>query len=368
MKVCHITSVHKSNDVRIFHKECVSLAANNYEVILLVPNADCREQNGVKIIGVQVEESSRIKRFLKTSKMIYRKALEIDADIYHFHDPELIRFGLKLLKKRKKVIYDVHEDVPRQILEKHWIPSFLRKMIASVFEKYENRSAKKMSYIITATPFIRDRFLKFNKNTNDIINYPILQEFNKVDWSDKKNLICYIGGIFKIRGIEEIVRSLDNTKMGLNLAGLFSPPSLKNDIENLKSWNKVIYHGFLGRKEINNILSEAKIGIVTLHPTVNYIDALPVKLFEYMSAGIPVIASNFPLWKDIIEGNNCGICVNPLDVKEISEAINYLTENEDIACEMGLNGRKAVEEKYHWGTEEKKLMIIYEKIGGIPCE
>jgi glycosyltransferase involved in cell wall biosynthesis len=368
MKVCHITSVHKSNDVRIFHKECISLAENDFEVFLVVPNTESREQNGVKIIGVEVKESSRIKRFLKTSKMIYKKALEINADVYHFHDPELIRFGIKLLKKGKKVIYDVHEDVPRQILEKYWIPSFFRRLIASVFEKYENRAAKKMSYVITATPFIRDRFLKYNNNTNDIKNYPILQNYNKVEWSDKKNLICYIGGIFKIRGIEEILKSLDNTQMGLSLAGLFSPPSLKKELENLKSWKKVIYHGFLGREEINNILSEAKIGIVTLHPTVNYIDALPVKLFEYMSAGIPVIASNFPLWKEIIEGNNCGICVNPLDVNEISEAINYLTENEDIAREMGLNGRKAVEEKYNWATEEKKLMIIYKKIGGIPCE
>ena len=170
----------------------------------------------------------------------------------------------------------------------------------------------------------------------------------------KQNEVAYVGGIAKIRGIEEVVQALGYTnEIRLNLAGKFSEASVEVNVKNYAAWSKVNELGFLNRGQINTVLAKSKAGLVTLHPVINYIDALPVKMFEYMAAGIPVIASNFPLWREIIEGNECGLCVDPLNPKAIGEAIQYLIDNPAQAERMGGNGRKAVEGKFNWPVEEK---------------
>lgn len=361
IKVCHFTSVHNVFDDRIYLKECISLADAGFEVYLIAPDTKSYVINKVNIIGVDNNYNSRLKRILLFTRKIYLAALNVDADIYHFHDAELLYFGNKLKQKGKKVIYDSHEDVPRQLISKPYLNKFLLKIISYVFEKYEKRISAKLDYIITATPFIRDIFLKVNENSVDICNYPILSEFERdVEWSSRKDELCYIGGIFKIRGIFEILDTLEKYK--LNLAGLFSPPELEDEIVKHKNWKNVNYYGFVNRDEIVNILSKSKIGLVTLHPTKNYMESQPIKMFEYMLAGIPVIASKFPLWIDIIEKYKCGICVDPLNKDEIAKAINYLMENPEKAEKMGQNGRKAVETAFNWETEEKKLIRIYEEL------
>ena len=130
----------------------------------------------------------------------------------------------------------------------------------------------------------------------------------------------------------------------------------------LPSWEKIDALGYLDRKAVRDVLARSMAGLVTLHPIVNYIDALPVKMFEYMVAGIPVIASNFPLWREIIEGNKCGLCVDPLNPSEIAKAIDYILTHPEEAQRMGENGLKAVKEQYNWSVEEKKLLALYEQL------
>ncbi|MNR34850.1 GDP-mannose-dependent alpha-(1-6)-phosphatidylinositol monomannoside mannosyltransferase [compost metagenome] len=121
-------------------------------------------------------------------------------------------------------------------------------------------------------------------------------------------------------------------------------------------------HGFVGRGEVREIMSRSVAGVVTFLPAPNHIDAQPNKMFEYMSAGIPVIGSNFPLWKTIIEGNQCGVCVDPADPVEIAAAIDHLFIHQSEAREMGVRGRIAVLEKYNWDSEGAKLIALYQEI------
>lgn len=364
IKVCHFTSAHPDYDERIFLKECISLAKAGYEVSLLAPNASTKEIEGVKIIGVKNDTNSRLKRILFFTKKIYKAALKVNADIYHFHDPELLPFGYKLKKKGKKVIYDVHEDLPRQILSKFWIKPFLRKFISKNIEIYENFVSRKMDFIISATPCIKDRFIKINKNTDDIKNFPLLSEFhNKGDWTQKCNDICYIGGISQIRGSTELIVAMAGfSDIILHLAGKYSDSEYQKELMKLSGWKNVKEYGFVTRKEVKDILVKSIAGIVTFLPVPNHIEAQPNKMFEYMSAGIPVIGSDFPMWKEVLEGYKCGICVNPENSDEIAKAINYLMENPEKAREMGQNGRKAVETIFNWETEEKKLLGIYHNL------
>lgn len=360
IKICHLTSAHPPYDIRIFHKECVSIAEQGFSVYLICAGAENEVKKGVNILGVK-KNNSRIGRMFFTVWRVYKKAIEVNARIYHFHDPELMLVALLLKQKGKKVIYDVHEDVPRQILGKHWINKYLRKTISFLIENIENNVSRRLDYIIVATPFIRKRFIEINNKCIDICNYPITkdEDFSSINWEDKKNELCYIGLITKSRGIVETLKAIEDTPYRLNLAGKYSPESLRNELAKMRGWSNVNELNYVGREKIMEILSNSKAGIVTLHPQINYLDSLPIKMYEYMLAGIPVIASDFPLWKEIIEGNNCGICVNPNNPTAIRGAIDKIFQEEEMAILMGKNGREAVLKEYNWENQKINLINIY---------
>jgi glycosyltransferase involved in cell wall biosynthesis len=133
-------------------------------------------------------------------------------------------------------------------------------------------------------------------------------------------------------------------------------------VRKLKGWEKVDFRGYIDREEIMQILSTSEVGLVTLHPTRSYLEALPIKMFEYMSAGTPVLASDFPLWRGIIEEAKCGVCVDPMDPSAIAKGIKFLLSDKARSSEMGENGKIAFREKYNWLIEEEKLLGYYTKI------
>ncbi|MBL0912166.1 MAG: glycosyltransferase family 4 protein [Bacteroidia bacterium] len=365
MHICHITSAHPAEDIRIFIKECSSLAAAGHRVTLVAAGThDDYTKNGVQIVFVPKSTGGRIKRMYETVNRVYEKALSVNADIYHFHDPELLRIALKLKKKGKKVIYDAHEDVPRQIMGKYWIPAPLRRITSALFEGFENRVARRIDGVLTATPAIRDRFLQINSNTLDINNFPLLAEFTPPDFdAPKENAVCYIGGITRIRGISFLVQAMEQTEgIRLKLAGNFSPEAYADEVKALNGFKKTEYMGSISRAEVVKCMHASRAGMVTFLGLPNHVDAQPNKMFEYMAAGIPVIGSHFPLWKEVIEKNHCGICVNPEDPAEIAAAITRLCNDTALGMQMGRNGRKAIEEQYSWEAEKNKLLGFYNQL------
>jgi len=361
-KICHITSAHPWNDVRIFHKECKSLANNGFDLTLLSLKGESQLIDEVNICGLNINNFSRTSRFTKAPSIILKKALEINAEIYHIHDPELLRIVFKLKSAGKKVVYDAHEDLPRQIMSKPYIPAFARRLIAAIIEYYENKKARLCDGIVTATPFINERFIKINPKSVNINNYPLNSEIEFTDSDQiKDNTVCYIGNISEIRGIPQLIEAMSYTDVKLNMAGDLSS-ELKNKFEKISGWEKVNVLGFIDREKALHIKKKAIAGIVTFLPVPNHVNAQPNKIFEYMASGLPVIGSDFPLWKEIIEKGNCGICVNPAAPKEIAEAINYLKNNPEKAQQMGENGKKAVVEKFNWKHEEALLIDFYHNL------
>ncbi|ASC70811.1 Glycosyltransferase [Halomicronema hongdechloris C2206] len=361
--VVQITSVHSLFDTRIFQKECKSLTSFGYRVILIVRHAKDENIDGISIEALSIPRN-RLQRMIFTTFQVYRRVLEANSRLHHFHDPELVLIGLLLKLQSKTVIYDVHEDVPRQILSKHYIPKVWRATIAWIVERLETFSARRFDAVVAATPHITHRFESLGCHAVNINNYPILNELHtpRLDWSQKERVVCYVGGIAQIRGIQEMVDAIGQTDVKLLLAGQFADSQQRQRVVSLPGWANVQELGQLDRPAVAQTLARAQAGLVLFHPLPNHIDAQPNKMFEYMSAGLPVIASDFPLWREIIEGNDCGICVDPLDVSAIREAIEYLINHPDQAQRLGQNGLRAIETTYNWETEAQKLKSLYEEL------
>ena len=318
--------------------------------------------DGVTIRDVGMP-AGRLERVLRSTVQVYQCASALDADVYVLHDPELIPAGIRLKRQGRKVVFDSHEDVPTQVLGKPYLGRMSALVLSRSFRAYERYACRQFDGVVGATPFIRDKFSKINSRTIDINNYPILGEFEDCRiWSDKAIQICYVGNIAAVRGIHEMIRAcaLLRTPATLALAGTFETTALAAEVSLQSGWQRVKALGQLDRNGVSDVMAQSMAGLVTLHPQANYLDALPVKMFEYMAAGIPVIASNFPRWREIIEGNSCGLCVNPLDPAAIAEAVDFIVTHPDHARKMGANGRCAAMEKYNWRSESRKMLEFYE--------
>jgi glycosyltransferase involved in cell wall biosynthesis len=367
-KICVLTSVHPAFDVRIFHKECRSLARAGYPVTLIAPIDESPNIEGVQLRCFP-KYSGRTKRFFKGLPTMYRAAKEEDADVYHFHDPELIPVGLLLRANGKQVIYDVHEDLPKTISYKSYIPKWLKWPLQATLKLFEEWAARFMSGVIAATKPIAVRFSK-TPSVAVVHNYPLLEEFAAADKNpDRGNYAAYVGArITRGRGAVEMVQAMgllpSNLNIQLKLAGAFDPPELPESLSALPGWERIAHLGVLGRSEVAQMLQHARAGLVLLHPEPNYLNAQPVKLFEYMGAGIPVIASDFPVWRNIIETAECGLLVDPLNPAVIADAIDYLWNHPAEAAEMGLRGQRAVRARYNWSIEEQYLLRFYEELAG----
>jgi glycosyltransferase involved in cell wall biosynthesis len=365
MKVCILTSAHSALDDRIFYREARSLSRAGHDAILIAPHHCNEETEGVEIRAV-TKEAGRLARMTRSVWAIYRQAVRENAQVYHVHDPELIPVGLLLRAQAKKVVYDIHEDLPRQILSKYYLPRWIRRPLSGLVERFEDFSCHYFSALVTNTPAIANRFKRLNSQTVVIQNLPLGEEYLpfEISWDDRSQHICYVGGISTIRGARQMVNAMgllpESLPTKLMLAGDFSPPSLGGELSRLRGWSRVETLGFLERRSVYQLLSHSRVGLVVLLPEPNHVQARPVKLFEYMSAGTPVIASDFPEWREIIEECGCGLVVDPLDPEALAEAINYLCTHPQEAEAMGRLGRRAVEEKYNWVSEEKKLLALYQ--------
>lgn len=362
-RVCHVTSAHDSDDVRIFYKECTSLAKAGFETFI-VAKGKSYVKNNVEIIGVRYIDKGRLHRMVCFTREVISKALEIQADVYHLHDPELLPFVPVIKRKGKKVIYDAHEDFHRDIYNKQWIPKGLRAITAMLFRKIEQYYAGKTDAVISVTPQITSRFEKLGMKTRLITNFPtLLSETPSYKPKTRHPILCYTGTIDKSRLHHTIINAIaDIDAIEYVLAGPISQEYLAQ-LTKLDGFNKVTYHGYISPNKVQEILKDASIGIVLEEENItNYGKEGSlgvVKLFEYMQFGLPVICNNFDMYKQIHKEYEFGICVDTIDINSIRAAINYILYNPDEAMKYSQNGQAAIREKYNWTSQEKVLLKLY---------
>jgi len=368
-RVCFLTSAHPPFDVRVYHKEAKTLVAAGYEVTIVVPHAECVCASGVQIRAVS-PPVNRWERLLIQGR-IWRVALAEKADVYHLQDPELVPLGFMLKVFGKKVVYDVHEDLHEDILIKDYVPRTIRYPLAFISDVVEKLLSRSFEAILPATDGIA---AKFNHCKRVIVlrNYPRLAQFassGKRPQPHPEFRCAYIGCLTAVRGISELVQAMgslsDTMNARLVLCGKFESERYERDVRAEDGFQKTDFLGWVDYRQVPDLLATVDAGMVCVLPLPHFLVGLPLKLFEYMAAGLPVIASNFPLWREIIESAGCGICVDPQNPMEIAAAIRYLCDHPEERRAMGERGRRAVRERFNWEEEGKKLISVYQELLGV---
>jgi glycosyltransferase involved in cell wall biosynthesis len=301
-KICILTSAHQPFDVRIFHKEAKSLVKAGYCVVLIAQHNKEEIVDGVRIVPLP-KPRNRFERMTKVVWKLFRLALKERAAVYHFHDPELMPVGVGLKLFGKKVIYDVHEDYQQKILSKEWIGAKFRRVISFLMGFIEKMCSIPFDYIITADSHTKT---KFKKNKVDVMaNFPPLAFANGVEADEKEGpfKVIYVGGISEDRGAIKICETIEYLKhedIEFHLLGKVDGPSL---IDLFNSTRRIKYHGIVPWEKVSKYLVNADVGLILLQPVPAYLYCPGeniIKLFEYMSVGLPVIISNFPKLENMI--------------------------------------------------------------------
>jgi len=361
IRVVHLTSAHARYDVRIFAKMCSTVVEQGMECTLVVADG-----KGDEVVdGVTIRDAGasagRLARMTKAPRRVLDVARTLKADVYHLHDPELWFIAGSLRRAGGAVIFDSHEDLPRQVMAKTYIPAALRGLASFMVKAAEALAVKNVDHVVGATPWITAKFAKHGVPSTCIANYAVIGGDAGAPLHARPARISYVGAISRRRGIVELVESLALARTGpvLGLAGPIQEAGLRDELEARAGWPHVDYRGVLSRSEVAEELGRSCVGICTIHPTPIDLEGMPVKLFEYMAAGLPVIVSDIPHWKAIVDDHDCGLSVNPKDPVAIAEAIDALIADRDRAARMGRNGRVAAEASFSWASQAPVLTELY---------
>lgn len=368
VEVAHCTTTHEAFDTRIFWKECRSLARAGYGVCIVAPHDADESHEGVKVFAVP-RPSGRAARATVTAWSVAQTAARTGARVLHLHDPELLPYALFFKMMGKRVIYDAHENLPKDVMSKHYLPAPVRAVLAGVVDMFERGVASGLDGVVTVTPGIATRFPK--DRTIVLRNLPLRDEFEgatAASYASRRPVVLYLGGLNEIRGVREMVRAIARVDPAIGaelwLMGCFDPPQLEAELAREPGWARTRCLGWRSREQVAEALGSARVGLLVLHPVPNHLDSLPIKLFEYMAAGIPVVASSFAAWQKVLNGS--GVFVDPLDVDGVAAAMTKLLSEPLEAVRMGAVGRAKVDRELNWEREAEALLDLYERVAGPP--
>lgn len=366
MRIAHLTTVHGPGDIRIFHKQCRSLSEAGHDILLVVPHTQDETIDGVRLRALK-EPGSRMDRAIRTARQLIGILLEERPDVCHFHDPELVPTGLLLKAAGFNVVYDVHEDSAEKLRERGWLPGVLRPILPPLFRGLERVAAHLFDANVCATPDLASRFP--GRNTITVRNFPraeLIEQSRPVEsYRPENRILIYTGGWTPHRGVEQIVAALEfveTPQVRLVVIGK-RHDEVYQRARRMPGFPLVDYRGEVPHDHAVKLLQRSAVGLVCNQPRHGYDRALPNKLFEYMATGLPVVASHFDRWREIVEETGAGLTVDPEDPRDIAVAVDHLLRDSDLRRRMGEHGRTAVESCYNWQREESKLIGLYEGLG-----
>lgn len=375
-KVCQLTNVHSPLDQRIYYKEAFSLAAAGYEVCVAGPGS--RDMEGVRE-GVQVVTVPRgrgISGRLVNALELFRKAVSMRADIYHFHDPELLPLGLLLRLKGSKVIYDCHEHFPQTAYVRRWVPRILRGAFSVVLDRIERFFASHLTGVLGVVEEQGSRF--GHRPFAAVRNFPRLEWFEANgrpggSGQQEECELLHLGSLSADRGSDflvEVMQELGKTHPGVRLraVGRFhtrqDEGNFRRRLETCGLQGRILcQQELVPYNRLGQLIRRHRIGLIPGQISVkNLAPFVPTKLFEYLACGIPVVASDLPSIRTFYEEGDWGAIADPSDPAAHAREISRLLEDPAAAAGKGRRGRALVEERYNWGLESRKLIAFYDRI------
>lgn len=363
MYVYFLTTVHPREDVRVFHNELLTLNSveNNKCTFIVSDGKGPSNDRGINILDMGGANLNRIFRIFFGAVKSIVTLMKLPRGVVHIHDPELLLAAPFIKLVGFKVFYDVHEDLPRQIYSKYWVPQLLKGPLSKIVSFVETSSSFYVSHYICATRQIAERFPK--QKTTIIRNFPTATLVSEKE-RNFGNKIAYLGSITEARGLLvmlDVIQNLNEngSNVTLKLGGKFSPESLYDEAIKHPAWKFTEYVGWINRADITSFFEGCFCGLVLLKPYTNYLESSPNKLFEYMAMGLPVIASDFPVWRGLISPKDGVIFSSPENITEISEKICYLLRGSNTCEVLGKNGKSAILREFNWEVESEKLKGLY---------
>jgi glycosyltransferase involved in cell wall biosynthesis len=365
-KVVHLTNVHPCHNTRILYKECQTLAQEGFEVVLVVPHEEKIDGviGGVRIRSIP-KPRNRLQRMICTGYRAFRTSLQEDADLYHIHDPELLPWAQLLRLSGKPVIYDMHEYLRGAILDKGWIRPFLRRPVSAFMGRLERMLMSGLPVIFAEYSY--RKHCPHLMMSATVLNLPDVSCFLSIQADKYEQFTAgYMGGVCEARGSLAMLEALrilrdQGQRIGFQCVGPVSEEHmrvLRSRIDPDQAPD-VRFHGQLIQQDGWRIMARCHVGLAVLQAVPNYLESYPTKMFEYMVLGMPVVVSDFPLYRDIVERYRCGFCVDPSNPGQLAEALLYLSRHAQEAAAMGARGREAVRNDLNWATESRKLIGFY---------
>ena len=365
-RVVHVTSVHVPRDTRILYRECVALADDGWDVRLLASTATAFDHRGVRVVPLPVARS-RLERMTLLPVRVFFAALAQKGEVYHFHDPELLPVALLLRMVGHRVIFDSHEDHVAAMQYRDYLGPITRSAASLAVSLVQRLVLPRLSALIAATPVIEGLLRNYHAKVALVQNFPPLSEFSaqteEPHATFREPAVVYVGAISIERGLIQMVTAVaevaERRPCRLLLGGTFSDQTLRHELEASAAWRHVEYVGQLDRDAVYALFARASAGLIVLEPNANYLVSYPTKMFEYMGAGLPVIASDFPIWRPFFERYSCGMLVDSADSSAIAKAIVELLEDPVRGAGMGERGRQAVRAEFNWELQRQSLLSLY---------
>lgn len=371
VRVAHLAIAHQPLDVRIFQKECRSLAAAGYEVHLVVAGAsDGETREGVAMHTVKIPmEGSPIERWKQRLVATIKVARGIGAEIFHIHEPELIPVGLALKRTGTKVVYDAHEDAPIEAwslnrgrpLHQFALPALWWSLLCIARLRFDA--------FVVVTPRIARRFPA--AKTIEVRNYPRSELFPRPPRSDvvRSDHLIFAGLASQTRGAIEMLDALaalpEGSNIRLRLLGTINRPELEARMRRHTAWSRVDCLGYRPWSDVLDAYSRSLAGLLLYAPTLEQKWALPIKLFEYLLSGLPVVASDIAYWREVLDGNPAVTFVPYGNAQAAAAAIRQLADEPAEARKRGLAGAEHALARFRWDAEAARLVELYDRLSGL---
>jgi glycosyltransferase involved in cell wall biosynthesis len=358
-RIVYLCPLHTRFDTRILDRTCVSLTALG-KVFLVVRHPREEIIEGVRIVPFPTY-SNRFLRMTLGNLQLLRTALRLRGDVYITISPEslLVAWILKTFT-RASVVNEVHEHFWGVVPYRSYMPAWVGHALLKVYEGIRKFVFPRLDGLIAAFPSIAEEVASLNRNTVTICNYPILEDHPEPHPSEPA--VCYIGTITPDRAIENLIIAAGIADVKFHLAGPFDSPEYEQKLRSTPGWERVVYHGVVDRITGLQLMADSSAGLIVIAYTPNHARSFANKIFEYMGAGLPVIASDFPLWRRIVEESGCGIVVDPSSPEAIAAGIRDILDHPERAREMRERGKTMYLEHYNWSSEETKLREMFRRL------